>query len=52
MIERPRALRLWSGLAIVLCGAAVLAGQFWQFVKSDPVVLSAFIGGSVAALAT
>ena len=52
MNQRSRQPRFWVGLAIVTAGAAVLAGQFWQFVQSDPVVLQAFYGGSVAALAT
>ena len=52
MNQRSRQPRFWIGIAIVTAGVAVLAGQFWQFVQSDPVVLQAFYGGSVAALAT
>ncbi len=52
MFQRTRQPRLWVGLAIVLGGVAVLVAQFWQFVQSDPAVLKAFYGGSVAALAT
>lgn len=44
--------REWIGLAIVTAGALALASQFWQFVRSDPVVWNALLGGSVAALAT
>ena len=44
--------REWIGLAIVTAGALALASQFWQFVRSDPVLWNALLGGSVAALAT
>ena len=44
--------REWIGLAIVTAGALALASQFWHFVRSDPVVWNALLGGSVAALAT
>ena len=44
--------REWLGLAIVLAGALVLGAQFWQYVTARPVVWNAFVGGSVAALAT
>ena len=47
-----RPVREWVGLAIVGAGALVLASQFWHFVRSDPLVWNAFLGGSVAALAT
>ena len=47
-----RPLREWLGWAIVAGGAVVLATQFWQFVQSDAVIFNAFMGGSVAALAT
>jgi ZIP family zinc transporter len=47
-----RSVREWVGLAIVAAGALVLVSQFWQFVRADPVVWNALIGGSVAALAT
>ena len=46
---RPRA---WIGRAIAVAGALVLLAHFWQFVRADPVVLRAWVGGSVAALAT
>ncbi|SEJ68293.1 zinc transporter, ZIP family [Variovorax sp. OK212] len=56
--ERPRPAR-WMrstrerlGFAIVAAGVLVLAAQFWQFVRADPLVWSALLGGSVAALAT
>ena len=48
----PLTPREWLGIAIVVAGALVLAGQFWKFVTSAPVVWNAFVGGSVAALAT
>ena len=44
--------RQWIGLAIVSAGALALAFRFYQFVRTDPVVWSALLGGSVAALAT
>jgi ZIP family zinc transporter len=44
--------REWIGLAIVTAGALALVSQFWQFVRADPVVWNAWVGGSVAALAT
>jgi ZIP family zinc transporter len=52
---RPRP--AWSvreavGLAIVAAGVLVLVSQFWQFVRADPVVWNALLGGSMAALAT
>ncbi|MFT4266739.1 MAG: ZIP family metal transporter [Xenophilus sp.] len=46
---RPRE---WLGLAIVAAGAVVFAVEFWQFTATRPVVWSALLGGSVAALAT
>ncbi|MDM0006255.1 ZIP family metal transporter [Variovorax sp. J22G73] len=50
---RPaRPAREWIGLAIVAAGVLVAASQFWQFVRADPLVWSALVGGSVAALAT
>jgi ZIP family zinc transporter len=48
----PRPAREWIGLAIVAAGVLVVASQFWQFVRADPLVWSALVGGSVAALAT
>ncbi|MFT3822018.1 MAG: ZIP family metal transporter [Rubrivivax sp.] len=45
-------LRTWVGLAISLAGALVLLGRVWNALHTDPVVLSALIGGSFAALAT
>jgi ZIP family zinc transporter len=51
-VRAVRPLREWVGLAIVAAGALVLASQFWQFVRADPLVWSALLGGSVAALAT
>lgn len=50
--RRPRPLREWLGLAIVCAGVLVLGSWFWQYVSNNPVVQSALLGGSVAALAT
>ncbi|ENO90381.1 ZIP family metal transporter [Thauera linaloolentis] len=44
--------KTWIGLVISAAGLLVLLMQSWRFVQSDPAVLSALIGGSVAALAT
>ncbi|HEX7865581.1 MAG TPA: ZIP family metal transporter [Variovorax sp.] len=50
---RPaRPMREWIGFFIVAAGALVGALQFWQFVRADPLVWNALLGGSVAALAT
>ena len=49
---RPLGPREWLGLAIAAAGALVLASEFWAFVTARPVVWNAFVGGSVAALAT
>jgi len=51
VLDRPP-LRVWIGRGIACAGALVLLAQAWQFVRANPVVLSAFIGGSVAAIAT
>lgn len=40
------------GLAILLAGGAVLCAQAWAFIAGRQVVLDAFVGGAVAALAT
>lgn len=48
-------LRQWRtllGFAITLLGAGVLISQFWQYCLSNPTVLNALIGGSIAAFAT
>ncbi|WP_410010732.1 ZIP family metal transporter [Variovorax sp. PAMC26660] len=51
--SRPAySVREWIGLAIVAAGVLVLVSQFWQFVRADPIVWNALLGGSVAALAT
>ena len=47
-----RPMREWIGFTIVAAGALVGVVQFWQFVRSDPLVWNALLGGSVAALAT
>ncbi|WP_184531542.1 ZIP family metal transporter [Variovorax sp. Sphag1AA] len=44
--------RVWIGRGIACAGALVLLAQVWQFVRGNPVVLSAFVGGTVAAIAT
>ncbi|OAK66354.1 divalent cation transporter [Variovorax paradoxus] len=50
---RPaRPTREWIGLAIVAAGALVGLSRFWTFVRGDPMVWNALLGGSVAALAT
>jgi ZIP family zinc transporter len=47
-----RSLREWVGWAIVCAGVLVVVSQFWRLLSGNPVVLAAFVGGSVAALAT
>jgi ZIP family zinc transporter len=47
-----RAMRERIGFAIVAAGALVMLTQFWTFVRGDPLVWNALLGGSVAALAT
>lgn len=50
---RPaRPTREWIGLAIFAAGALVGLSRFWTFVRGDPMVWNALLGGSVAALAT
>lgn len=51
-VRLPRTLRERLVLVVVLAGVAVLAAQSWHFIAGNTVVLNAFIGGSVAALAT
>ncbi len=50
--RQPLHWRQWLGLAIVLTGGVVGTLQIWQWIAQQPVVLSALLGGSVAALAT
>ncbi len=50
--RRAWRLRRWVGLAISLTGVLVLLGQWWGALRDDPVVVSALLGGSAAALAT
>jgi zinc transporter, ZIP family len=54
MLVAPRTwrVRTWIGLAIAIVGALVLLARFWGYVQGHPVVASALVGGSVAALAT
>jgi zinc transporter, ZIP family len=44
--------RLWVGFVISVLGICALFSQFWQFAQQQPLVLQAFGGGMVAALAT
>jgi ZIP family zinc transporter len=50
--RQARPIREWVGFAIVAAGLLVGVLQFWQFVRGDPLVWNALLGGSVAALAT
>jgi ZIP family zinc transporter len=50
--RQARPMREWVGFAIVAAGVLVGVLQFWQFVRGDPLVWNALLGGSVAALAT
>jgi ZIP family zinc transporter len=50
--RQARPIREWIGFAIVAAGLLVGVLQFWQFVRGDPLVWNALLGGSVAALAT
>ncbi len=52
LVRSGRTLRAGVGWAIVFAGALVVVGQSWRFVSGDPVVLAAFVGGAIAALAT
>ena len=51
-VRSSRTLRGWVGWVIVFAGVLVVVSQFWRFVSGNPVVLAAFVGGSIAALAT
>ncbi|MFQ6309033.1 ZIP family metal transporter [Lysobacter capsici] len=42
----------WLGLAILALGAMAMIADVWRFIDSVPAVRAAFVGGSVAALAT
>ncbi|MGH8079020.1 MAG: ZIP family metal transporter [Lysobacter sp.] len=42
----------WVGLAILALGAMAMIADIWRFIDSVPAVRDAFVGGSVAALAT
>ncbi len=50
--RQPLHWRQWLGLAIVVTGGVVGTLQIWQWIAGQPVVLSALLGGSAAALAT
>jgi ZIP family zinc transporter len=49
---RTRDLRRALGITILVLGVIALGWNFWQFVDSSPVIRDAFMGGSVAAMAT
>jgi ZIP family zinc transporter len=49
---RARDLRRALGIAILALGVLALGWNFWQFVDNSPVIRDAFMGGSVAAMAT
>ena len=51
-VRQGWSMRQCVGWLIVAAGVAVLLAQFWQFVAGNAVVFNAFVGGSVAALAT
>jgi ZIP family zinc transporter len=51
-VRQGWSMRQCIGWLIVAAGVAVLLTQFWRFVAGNPVVFNAFVGGSVAALAT
>lgn len=51
-VRNGRTPREWVGWLIVCAGVLVIGNQFWRYVSGNPVVLAAFVGGSVAALAT
>lgn len=52
MLRADLSARQRFGLAIISVGALALMFRFFRFVHADPVVWSALLGGSVAALAT
>ena len=45
-------LTLWIGLVLAAVLIVILSYQLWLYLREEPVVFRAFIGGSVAALAT
>ncbi|MGR4871419.1 ZIP family metal transporter [Variovorax sp. LARHSF232] len=50
--RRVLAGRQWLGLTIAGAGGLVLLARLWGFVQTNPVIASALLGGSAAALAT
>ena len=42
----------WAGLGIVAAGMAAMGWDAWQFMAARPAVHDAFVGGSIAAIAT
>ncbi|MGO1069972.1 ZIP family metal transporter [Lysobacter sp. CA199] len=42
----------WVGLAILALGAVAMVSDIWRYIDSVPAIRNAFVGGSVAALAT
>ncbi|WP_083537873.1 ZIP family metal transporter [Pseudoxanthomonas mexicana] len=49
---RMRDVRRAVGVAILALGIVAAGWSFWEFVNSSPVIRDAFMGGSVAAMAT
>ena len=50
--RRVLSARQWLGLAIAAAGGLALLARFWELVQANPVIASALLGGSTAALAT
>lgn len=50
--RQPLHWRQWIGLVVVVTGGVVGTWQIWQWIAGQPVVLDAWKGGMVAALAT
>ena len=55
-IKRPvgsrHSIKLWLGLLIYALAIVALSHKLWLYMEEHPVVLRAFLGGSIAALAT
>lgn len=47
-----QSIKLWVGLLICMGGVAALGHKLWLYMQDHPVVWQAFLGGSMAALAT
>jgi ZIP family zinc transporter len=50
--HRVRPMREWIGIALAVVGVGVLLLQGWQLVHGNPVIMSALVGGMIAAMAT